>query len=913
MDRFANRTRRNGERGRKESPASRAVADRALARPCLLRGPLATALLLGVCVALLAGCGAKSKPSGVPAVPVMEKPAASVADQPDLLRFFCLNAITPFHHKVSSDPAVRDALWETLDKQLTLASKLGAAHIRLDMWWSVIEPEKGRFEWEFPDRVIDAIVAAGLEPYPILCYNAAWNRDASPASPEDREAFGNYVYQLVNRYKGKVRQWEVWNEPNTTPFWVPNPSAVDYAELLKIAYARAKEVDPTCTVVGFCTAGADFQFIEDVYKNGAKGSFDALSYHHYGDQRDESVLESEIRRIRAIMDRHGDAAKPIYITELGISTGPSTISKAYNEEDQASWLVKKHMIAIVEGVAEFYWFKMKDDATEMNPDGYWGVLRNNYTWKPSGRAYEHMANLLSDAWLIGRAWRITENPNRQGDVEFLLFRNSKEIFACAWVRKDGEKAAVRLPATDDAPVENYDGKTLFTAKPGADGSISIDLTNEPRFIRNLPLAVVPLAAIHFDPNPLSISPGETKTVTMSIDNPLATPLSIDLADLLKPPEKGRLSVVAPRATVEAPPKSLTRVSLSVSLPGDAPRFTAQEFIFSDPLKYSYQFRVEYAEPFAIRMAVEQEGKRGKLTTYFTNQTAQTVAGNVSWKIRDKDVGKTMPFVDLKPGATASVERKIGAALSAATFTAIVTTDGGVTGSNILEFYGQPLLTHPPTIDGDLDEWTDLPGIKLDPKDHQIRPTDRKLTADEFSGTIKVAWTKDTLYVAADVIDADPFVNPHKDTNLWRGDAMELYFGFDGPTMETHYAGHQFHLGVSAGDKGENPLVWNWNPRPIDNNRPPDGGSRMEDAVVASKRSAKGYCVEAAIPLQSLGATAEPDRFIGFDASLTDVDFVAVAGGRPDMNSNQTVLIWNGDGMGWINPSTWGVGAMLPRE
>ena len=252
-----------------------------------------------------------------------DKPCSVVTSRhlTDLSKFFSLNGITPFHHHVSKDANQKKNLLPDLQRNLKKAKELGAHSMRIDMWWGIIQPEPDRFDWDLPDLVIDEICRAGLEPYPILCYNSIWSSEESPATNDERERFGIYVYNMVKRYKGKVKRWEVWNEPNIRPFWVPTPRPDLYAELLKVAYAKAKEADPECTVVGMCTAGADYGFIEECYAEGSKGYMDALSFHHYSGNRNEAELENEIRKIRRIMQRYGDADLPILITELGIGSG----------------------------------------------------------------------------------------------------------------------------------------------------------------------------------------------------------------------------------------------------------------------------------------------------------------------------------------------------------------------------------------------------------------------------------------------------------------------------------------------------------------------------------------------------------------------------------------------------------------
>ena len=51
-----------------------------------------------------------------------------------------------------------------------------------------------------------------------------------------------------SRYRGRVRYYQIWNEPNLVREW-GQVSARDYVALLKIAYTRAKEADPDCVII----------------------------------------------------------------------------------------------------------------------------------------------------------------------------------------------------------------------------------------------------------------------------------------------------------------------------------------------------------------------------------------------------------------------------------------------------------------------------------------------------------------------------------------------------------------------------------------------------------------------------------------------------------------------------------------
>lgn len=54
-----------------------------------------------------------------------------------------------------------------------------------------------------------------------------------PKGSTELSHWGNFVSDVVSRYRGHVAQYEMWNEPNISEFWKPSPSPTDYAALLR--------------------------------------------------------------------------------------------------------------------------------------------------------------------------------------------------------------------------------------------------------------------------------------------------------------------------------------------------------------------------------------------------------------------------------------------------------------------------------------------------------------------------------------------------------------------------------------------------------------------------------------------------------------------------------------------------------
>jgi hypothetical protein len=104
---------------------------------------------------------------------------------------------------------------------------------------------------------VQATALAGLDLLPVLVRAPAWaagGDDREGAVPTDPQTYAAFVTAMVRRYgrggaywaenpavpSRPVRQWQVWNEPDQTRYWVGQPWAPTYVRLLKPAYAAIR-------------------------------------------------------------------------------------------------------------------------------------------------------------------------------------------------------------------------------------------------------------------------------------------------------------------------------------------------------------------------------------------------------------------------------------------------------------------------------------------------------------------------------------------------------------------------------------------------------------------------------------------------------------------------------------------------
>ena len=141
------------------------------------------------------------------------------------------------------------------DRECKLAKAAGCTCVRIGCGWDLVEKEPGVYDFSEPDRDVAQCIKYGFEPFFLVVatpkfYLAEEMRDkpwAWPALPEYYPQASKFYRTLARRYRGKVKYYEFWNEPNGYSWHAINHPQ-DYALILKLAYKGLKEGDPNCQV-----------------------------------------------------------------------------------------------------------------------------------------------------------------------------------------------------------------------------------------------------------------------------------------------------------------------------------------------------------------------------------------------------------------------------------------------------------------------------------------------------------------------------------------------------------------------------------------------------------------------------------------------------------------------------------------
>ncbi|MCD6362088.1 MAG: hypothetical protein J7M38_14620 [Armatimonadetes bacterium] len=193
--------------------------------------------------------------------------------------------------------------------------------------WSRVQPTED--DWAFQGETgVDRCIAAGMNVLGVFFATPPWAVDTTVGSPSGNYRAGppremseylEYVRRVMERYRGRIRCWEVWNEPDASNFW--KGTARDYVELLRETCSVAKATDPDCVIIGGGGLHpSQREWIEAAAEAGMLDWCDWLSYHAYfsADSPTDEVLDT-VRYFEDLLARHGKADIPLVCTEGGVT------------------------------------------------------------------------------------------------------------------------------------------------------------------------------------------------------------------------------------------------------------------------------------------------------------------------------------------------------------------------------------------------------------------------------------------------------------------------------------------------------------------------------------------------------------------------------------------------------------------
>ena len=129
--------------------------------------------------------------------------------------------------------------------------------------WKDIHIGPDQYNWSRLDALVDqysdrnilyciAATPRWLATNPNAPHFAPWLGPGTNSLPYDIDEFNKFVWNLATRYKGKIKAYEIWNEPQLSDFMYPYTlkNRNRLALMTKRAYGTIKNIDPNALVIG---------------------------------------------------------------------------------------------------------------------------------------------------------------------------------------------------------------------------------------------------------------------------------------------------------------------------------------------------------------------------------------------------------------------------------------------------------------------------------------------------------------------------------------------------------------------------------------------------------------------------------------------------------------------------------------
>ena len=262
--------------------------------------------------------------------------------------------------------------------------------------------------------------------------NVAAEGEAKMGPPTDVTDYANFVKAVAGRYCGKVRYYQIWNEPNIYPEWGERrPDPAGYAKLLNVAAAAARSVCSDVVIISAALSPtteqsdrnmSDLTYLKALYELETvdpkaypdgffEEGFDILGAQGFGlwtgptDRRvsPDRTNFGRVLLLRDIMVRHGDEATPIWLTEFGWDSPPERTADGkpfdakygrVTEELRAEYTRDAYERLQAEwpfiGVACIWFLRRPDREWHDRPEGWFRLLEPEWTELPAYAAMKEL-------------------------------------------------------------------------------------------------------------------------------------------------------------------------------------------------------------------------------------------------------------------------------------------------------------------------------------------------------------------------------------------------------------------------------------------------------------------------------------------------------------------------------------------
>lgn len=360
-----------------------------------------------------------------------------------------------------------DRDFATFDNYKQYVGELGVGYARIQSGWAKCEQEKGKYNFEWLDTIVDGLIEEGIKPWICLCYgNPIYNNSnidlGAKLFIKDKnatEGWCRYVEATVKRYKGKVSMYEVWNEPNLN-----KDISEDYAILFDKTVKSIRKYDQDVKIAGISLAGISPSQAKDILENikklGDLKYLDYVTFHPYVLNPDDATRT--ILALREVVNSYNPETM-ILQGETGcpsiLEHGHALSYHEWTEYSQVKWDLRRmandFMLGIPSSIFTIVDLQYKNWMLQS-----FGLLRMNLAQefiykRPSFYGVMHMINLLT-----------TEMTPYSNGIS--IKSNTDKGIAFTGIKKNDNLAGIMLWYCDDIPGDSLEKDRVSLSVTGLD-------------------------------------------------------------------------------------------------------------------------------------------------------------------------------------------------------------------------------------------------------------------------------------------------------------------------------------------------------------------------------------------------------------------------------------------------------------
>ena len=348
-----------------------------------------------------------------------------------------------FYFGISSHPDVKNLTsFLQIGREADAMALCGAKILRTNLRWGTIAKDNKAWDFSLYDKIVDEFSARGIEVLFILDRPGILGHEV-----DDLQDWIEYLKQVFSHYSGKVRFFEVINEPDL--YHYSSFDAEEYLSFARIVRSVQQKYAPDAKLLsgGFATlrdhANVKKGFQEYVISKSDK-LFDYYAIHEHGDFN--SYVDTWERRLLPIIEKY-NVTIPVWPDETAISSAGGV-----SERMQGITLYKKLLYSFAMGAVGYNWYSLRE-VDSFPPDSaerHYGLVTASFVPKPAYLVYNTITRFFSQARF--------EKTLSIFDGNFVyVFRRGNDLIVTGWASdRDVNGDKIMLFDTDSKKAENID-------------------------------------------------------------------------------------------------------------------------------------------------------------------------------------------------------------------------------------------------------------------------------------------------------------------------------------------------------------------------------------------------------------------------------------------------------------------------